>query len=158
MNKAFLILAIVFCIVSCTSDRKEKQEQREPPVAQEKKELDSLPWNTVYNEQTQKLELQHNDVSTEGLDVAAVIRAINKKYPNIKLEAVASSNDTLITRIDDAMYLTQQMGTAGAETYFAEVTYALTELPGIKAVRFDFEEGDHAMPGSYSRASFKDFR
>jgi len=37
----------------------------------------------------------------------------------------------------------------------ATATYTLTEAKGINYVDFDFEEGDHAVPGTYSRESFK---
>jgi hypothetical protein len=36
----------------------------------------------------------------------------------------------------------------------AIATYTLTEMAGIKYVHYDFEEGDHAEPGTYSRANF----
>ena len=51
-------------------------------------------------------------------------------------------------------YLTERMGSTGAEEYLAAATFTLTEYKGIKSVRFLFEEGDHAVPGIYSRESF----
>ena len=37
------------------------------------------------------------------------------------------------------------------------MTYSLTEAPGVRGVNFAFPEGDHAMPGEYTRESFPDF-
>jgi hypothetical protein len=48
------------------------------------------------------------------------------------------------------------MGSSGPTTYFAEAVFNLTEIPGIHYVSFDFEEGDHAQPGTFNRESFKD--
>jgi hypothetical protein len=38
--------------------------------------------------------------------------------------------------------------------FLAEATFALTEIEGIKAVNFNFQEGDHAAPGTYTRNDF----
>jgi hypothetical protein len=74
--------------------------------------------------------------------------------PTIKLEYIKSSGDTIFIRIPDANYLTQQMGSSGAEAYLAELVYDCTEIPGIRLVNLDFEEGDHAQPGTYKREDF----
>ncbi len=46
------------------------------------------------------------------------------------------------------------MGSSGAETYLAEVTFNLTEINGINFIDIQFPEGDHASPGIYSRTDF----
>lgn len=51
-------------------------------------------------------------------------------------------------QIINAEYLTQRMGSSGAQDYLASVTYTLTENKQIKKVNFFFEEGDQAVPGS----------
>ncbi len=48
------------------------------------------------------------------------------------------------------------MGTTGADDYMSTTTFTLTELRGIKYVNFAFEEGDHAVPGTYSRKYYID--
>jgi hypothetical protein len=65
-------------------------------------------------------------------------------------------NGVALVEVADADYLTQKMGTTGAHYYLTEATYSLTEAPGVRAVNFMFEEGDHAAPGVYTRESFKD--
>ncbi|WP_374166858.1 hypothetical protein [Arcticibacter sp. MXS-1] len=104
------------------------------------------------------MKLVHSSGSASFSSVEAAIAAINKKYPQIKLQYVGRRGDTVVTRIPEASYLTQEIGTAGAEVYFAEATFSLTEVPAINAVTFNFEEGDHAMPGTYSRKSFEDLK
>jgi len=46
------------------------------------------------------------------------------------------------------------MGTWGADQFVISTTYSFSELAGIKYVSFTFIEGDHAMPGVYSRNSW----
>jgi len=64
------------------------------------------------------------------------------------------SRDTVYIKVNNSDELTQRSGTAGAMMYLAKATYNLTELNGILYVNMDFEEGDHAMPGTFSRKYF----
>jgi spore germination protein GerM len=74
----------------------------------------------------------------------------------VRLVFIKSSGDTAYLKIPDATYLTQQMGSTGPRLFLSGLVYTLTSLPGINYVNLDFEEGDHAAPGTYSRESFKD--
>lgn len=76
--------------------------------------------------------------------------------PQVKLLNV--KNHTASVEVINAEYLTQRMGSSGAQAYLASVTFTLTENPEIKKVNFIFEEGDHAMPGIYSRSDFKNYK
>jgi hypothetical protein len=46
------------------------------------------------------------------------------------------------------------MGSAGAAEFLATATLTLTEYDNDKFVDFNFETGDHANPGMYSREGF----
>lgn len=84
----------------------------------------------------------------------SVMSFLNAKFPNVQLAFVKASNDTLFIKIPESTYLTQQMGSSGPSYFFAEVVYNLTEINGVRYVNFDFDEGDHASPGTMSRDSF----
>lgn len=84
-----------------------------------------------------------------------MITLTNNLYPEVELQFKKISGDTLYVKIPESNYLTQQMGTTGAEMYMANATFNLTELPGIKYVNFDFNEGDHAAPATLSRGNFE---
>jgi len=75
--------------------------------------------------------------------------------PRIRLQSVAAGVAHI--EIINAEYLTQRMGTSGAQNYLAATTFSLTETPGVRAVDFVFPPGDHAAPGVYTRESFKDY-
>jgi len=66
------------------------------------------------------------------------------------------SKNTAYIKIVNDFYLTQQMGTTGADAFLAKATFTLTEYEGVDSVYFIFEEGDHAIPGKYSREDFKE--
>ena len=91
----------------------------------------------------------------DTLSVNTILSHINSSNPTIVLEQVRVTADTLFLRITDAHYLTQQMGSSGPDVYIAEVVYNFTELPGIRFVHLDFEEGDHAQPGLFKREDFE---
>jgi hypothetical protein len=76
--------------------------------------------------------------------------------PKVKLLNV--KDHTAFLEVINAEYLTQRIGSLGAQAYLASVTSTLTENPQIKKVNFIFEEGDHAMPGTYTREDFKNYK
>jgi len=81
---------------------------------------------------------------------------VKTDFPRITLQKVEQQVANI--EIANDQYLTQKMGSSGAQDYLAGVTYTLTENPGVKSVNFIFTAGDHAMPGVYSRESFTAYR
>jgi hypothetical protein len=113
-----------------------------------------LPYNASYNEATQKIELNQTVIQGNSLNVEEMLNAINIKYPKIALKFLSQKSDTIYVKIANAAYLGEQMGSSGSMIFLAEATFALTEIEGIKAVNFNFQEGDHAAPGTYTRNDF----
>ena len=93
-------------------------------------------------------------MSPDSLSTGNLLQVLNSTYPNVELSYLKTSGDTLFVKVNKSTYLTQRMGTSGAEAYLAEVTYNLTELTGINFVDINFKMGDHAEPGTYSRTDF----
>lgn len=73
-------------------------------------------------------------------------------FPSLKL--VKIEEQAAVVEVVNSEYLTQKMGTTGAEDYLASATYTITENPAVHEVNFVFTEGDHAVPGVYTRDSF----
>ena len=115
-----------------------------------------LPYVVQFDERTQNLSLVQTSKIREKLKASDMVRLLNAKYARLQLQLIRTSQDTAFLKIDDANQLTQSMGSAGAQAYLAELTFALTEVSGIKHVKLDFQEGDHAMPGVYQRSDFQD--
>ncbi len=95
--------------------------------------------------------------SLESQTLNQVIEKLNGENPQIQIVLNRISNDTAFVQINDSEFLTEQCGTAGADSYLASVIYNLTEFKNIEYVNFDFELGDHATPGTYSRTDFIKF-
>jgi len=162
MKKLNLMLVAAVLLVACQSEPGKKEQNKEQEVMSSNpktsEKLLVLPWTAIYNPETGEMELKNNPESdASNLTIQDMVDAINIKYPQILLSHQRKHNDTLDVSIENSNYLTQQIGTAGAQAYLAEATFALTELEGIHAVNFLFKEGDHAVPKTYSRFSFKGF-
>lgn len=96
-----------------------------------------LPYRPLENATPQLLIEALNDLlKTAGLPEVTLLRI---------------EENTAFVHIRDDEHLTQKMGSAGATSYIQAVTYTLCSLPDIAYVDFDFREGDHAVPGRYSR-------
>ena len=151
MNKYFIILLAVITLASCKNSGDKNVVEVDTAAAS-----NIYSWEADLSDSTGGLQMKK--VATGGpdsLEVHAVIRFLNNSNPQIQLQLVKTSNDTIYVKIPDANYLTQQMGSSGPSFFFAETVYNLTEIPGFKYVNFDFEEGDHAAPGTLNRDSFK---
>ncbi|MEO6818785.1 MAG: hypothetical protein ABI266_02455 [Ginsengibacter sp.] len=98
------------------------------------------------------------DSKVETLTAEEITNELNKNFDDIPLQFVKTSHDTAFVKITDSQKFTNQIGSTGAYNYMATVVYNLTEIKNIRFVKFDFKEGDHALPGVFSREDFKNLR
>lgn len=155
MKKIFHPLIVLLFFTACQSNEESTSataSQADSVITPET--VLELPYNAQFNEQTQKVELNATQQKGTKLNMSEMVSAINIKYPEIKLELLKTGHDTAYVKIDNAAFLSERLGSAGAMVYLAESTFAITEIPGIKAVNFNFKEGDHASPGTYTRQNF----
>ena len=165
MRIIFSILFITM-LASCTNNANNKTENdstriREIPAdstevsIEELDEEDFYVWKVDAEGKTIRKNPKLSDAS---LGVDTLIIGLNEMYPNVKLEKVKLSHDTLYTQIKNSDYLTERMGSAGPEAYIAQAVLNLTTAQGVKFVRIDFEMGSHAMRDTWSKENFKDYK
>jgi hypothetical protein len=104
----------------------------------------------------QKLQAPANKIDT--FSSAHLVDLLNENFPDIHLDLIKVSHDTIYVKIPDSKKLTQEIGDTGADDYLAATTYTLTEPKNIKFVNIALKAGDHAEPGVYSREDFKELR
>lgn len=150
MHRLLFILAACMLAVAC-KNKSDSAEENEDTTAS----IENFYWQSQLNDSTGMLEMT-KVTTTDTISPQAIVAFLNKEHQNIQLEYTRTSNDTVYLRIPDATYLTQQMGSSGPQMYLSKVIYNFTELPGIKEVTLEFEEGDHASPGTFNRESFKE--
>ena len=140
-------------ILACNN----KAEKQETETIDSTKTVAPSSWTASLNDSSGRLEMKKNEFQgPDSLTASSVIKFLNMQNPSVQLVFVKQSSDTLYIKIPAATFLTQQMGSTGATMYLANAVYNLTEIPGIAKINFDFEEGDHASPGTLTRESFRD--
>ena len=173
INKSELFIVLAFPIallLSCSTGNKE--ENVNPDVEIEDTVFESVTTGSedsglyVQNksllwhvDDTKGFKLQKP--KAPGIDTMSaknLIQIINSNYDSIHLDYIKTSHDTIYVHIPHSEMLTERIGSTGAEMFMASSTWSLTELKGVRYVHYDFEEGDHASPGVYSRNNFKNFQ
>lgn len=94
----------------------------------------------------------------EVTDPQSVVNGINSIYPDIHLEYIKQSNDTVYAAIDSAFSFTNDMGSSGASEYLSTVVVNLTTLKNVNYVNLDFPEGSHASPGVFAKSAFEKYK
>jgi hypothetical protein len=120
-------------------------------------EIDTIKYIWIYD-YADEIPVRLTDVNPDTLTPEKLIYLINKfrGQDKIILKLVKVSRDTIYVAIKESTYLTQSMGTSGADDYVSTTVYTLTELKDIEYVNLNFTEGDHARPGTYSRQYYID--
>jgi hypothetical protein len=163
INTIAVLFISAFIIYACEQNKNSKIPDNKDTVELVKFKADSITikndmhyyWEAVPDDKSNRLIMKRlQPLSDDSLTTAHLISRINSRYDHIKLQFVKISNDTVFVKIRQADFLTQQMGSTGADMYLTEATYNLSELNNIGYVHFDFKNGDHASPGTYSRADF----
>ena len=150
MKTGFLLYGILLLLVSCGSNQTEEPDVNNNNLSEQQS------WQASLDDSSGNIVLNRNGAPLpDTLSIDAIKAFLNSRYPNIQLQVLRQSGDTLYVQIPEATYLTQQMGSTGPEMYFGEAVYNLTEIPGIRFINFALAEGDHAGPDTYNRDSFK---
>ena len=136
MKQWCISLSFLIFLLSCNNDAKNTSsedsidnsgvegsdtavEQKEPVVTDKKL---FYIWQV---DAEGKTKTRNPSLQSSFYNVDTLITGLNENYPKIKLEKTRLGHDTLFTRIDNAQYLTEQMGSAGAEQYVAQVVLNL---------------------------------
>ena len=162
MKTTLILLGLILLAIGCTTRRQgngatDDTDDKSEVVSERSVVYDSLEaiWKYDFNQQTEAYEVtQLRSVDKESLTGETIEKIINKAWPGVQIKFIRTSNDTAYISIPDSKVLTQQMGSAGSESFMVSTTFSFTELKGIHFVSYDFEEGDHAVPGVYNRNSW----
>lgn len=160
--KRLALLFYVLMIVSCNNNQSGKEGVVQPqPIATVAKPDSShlikdshYFWSAELDQKGKLVMKKDSPISADSLTPGLIIMKLNNAFPENQLEFVKISSDSIFVKIRNSSFLTQQMGSSGAEGYLGAVTYNLSELKNINYINIKFKEGDHASPGTYSRIDF----
>src|SRR5690606_23469682 len=134
----YLGLAPLLFTAACNNEPTTSQDEADTAaMAREPKMNDSaamtlvepsiqpLPHIVPYDDNTGKFHIDNNPASEAVEYTAKALEgALNHKYAETQLRAGERLKDTIYLHIDDPFYLTQSIGSAGANSYLAEATFA----------------------------------
>ncbi len=169
MIKQLFVAIILFLFISCSSNSTESEnsgveiedtvyESQNNPGADSAVVIKNAPsiWSADFEEATNTYKIHKPaNARMDTLSGGKLVSLINVSWDSIHLNFDKISHDTIYVSIPDSRYLTENIGSTGAENYMATATFSLTEMKGIKFVNYKFKGGDHASPGVYSRDDFK---
>ncbi len=152
MNFFLTLICAALFIISCGPNKADQ------PMEDNKTNSAIIyAWKATLNDITGEIEIKKTEATNlDSLSLDSVIDFINARDSSVHLYLIKKTNDTVYLKIPAAAPLTQQMGSTGSTVYMAELVYNLTEIPGIRYINLNFKAGDHALPGTFSRDSFKD--
>jgi hypothetical protein len=96
----------------------------------------------------------------KGAGFKEIIAELNSRFrkeggPEIRFEK--KDRGTVYLTISDEEMLGERMGSQGALSYMAAVTYSLTSVQGVDCVFFAIGQSDHAAPGKYCKKNLEPF-
>lgn len=151
----FIAISIIFKIMSYYVNKNAESRYENTEQLQDSTTLAEL-WKFEFDSAANDMQIVTlRSFDKDTLQTATVVNFLNQQYPEVKLEYIKTTADTVFTKIPDSDYLSQHMGSAGADFYLKSATYLLTDLKGINYASFDFPEGDHAVPGVYKRQDWE---
>jgi hypothetical protein len=161
MKKIYFATVIFSTVISCNTKQSDKKAiDKDTAVLNSFTDSNTIKtdahyfWSAELAPKKGVIMKKTRPVAADSLTQTNIIQLLNETYPDIPLQFTKLSSDTLFVKIKNSNYLTQQMGSSGPEVYLADVTYNLTEIPGINFVAIIFKAGDHASPDIYSRTDF----
>lgn len=148
MKRTLIIISIFAILVGGCGNRPRNADTQEVTFVN-----NTSVWSVEYDIDNDKFYLVRGNLLDEVKhDIEKTILAWNENSA-IKIEFTKIDNGMLYVKIPDAEKLTQRMGSTGAMQILASLVYTLTEK--YPYVYIDFDEGDHASPGMFSRNSFR---
>ena len=164
MNSRLIIyLGILITLSNCKNKIDKNQQLKNideiesKNVYKEEKSSETPLWVYHFDDEINDFKIKRSrDFKNDTLTPSIITKIINKSWPKVQIKLDKIDNDTAFVFIPESNYLTQSMGTTGAEEFMVSCTYSFTELTNVNYVKFKFIEGDHAVPGVYSRTSWKD--
>lgn len=144
-----VIILLIFLFFSCSNDDK-KISENGYAVSDT-----LLAWETNADSMIMK---RDTAVPDSAITIKRIINGLNEKYPEIQIDVIKQSGDTIYVELPDAEYLGNQMGSAGSSAWFADAVINLTSVPGINYVSFKMDMYSHASGGVISQEEYKGWK
>jgi hypothetical protein len=98
------------------------------------------------------------EVPDSAFTATRIVNGLNQKYPEVQLQLIKQSNDTLYVTVPNNEFLGERMGNAGAVSWFSDAVLNLTGVPGVTYVNMQMEKRSHALPGVFKKEDVKGYQ
>lgn len=163
--KNIILLAVMMAIISCNGNKEKETNIGTPIEDVPDNSTSNKPMSTseesklyVWKADYDYTKVQNTSIQPTQINADSLIKGLNGLYENVLLQKEKISGDTIYTYITNSEYLTNQMGSSGAEVYIADAVLNLSELPGVKYVSIKMKEGSHAQSGVWTKQNFEKYK
>lgn len=113
----------------------------------------------VYDVNTEtKTWKRFTEVPDSAFTAIRIVNGLNQKYPEVPLQFLKQSNDTLYVAVPNNEFLGERMGNDGASSWFSDVVLNLTGVPGVTYVNMKMDRRSHASPGVFKKENVKGYQ
>ena len=152
MHFSFLLIFTAAFVISCNSNE-DKAESAERPSWNHTDTV--IIWSADADQSTRKRLFMPED----SINIAEpLINGINDLWPEAGVYIKGQRNDTLIIGLRNETWLTDQIGSDGAEAFLSFAALNLLELKGVNHIYFDLIPGVHAAADTWEDQDFADWK
>lgn len=153
MKNRYLVLAALVLVTACKCGN----DRNQPTAADSTLVIpDTL---LVYDVDAESKTINpYTEVPDSAFTAERVVNGLNAKYPDVQLQLLRQGGDTVFVAVPQSEHLGERMGSAGAMAWYADAVLNLSAIPGVRYVNIEMEKHSHALPGTFSKEDFPDFK
>jgi hypothetical protein len=153
MNISHLIIVAIVLVTACKCNNDQQEPITEDSILVIPDTL--LVYDVNTDTRTWK---KFTEVPDSAFTASRIVNGLNQKYPEVQLQLIKQSNDTLYVTVPNNEFLGEQMGNAGAVSWFSDAVLNLTGVPGVTYVNMQMEKRSHALPGVFTKENVKGYQ
>lgn len=153
MKISHLIIVAIVLITACKCNNDQQQPTAEDSILVIPDTL--LVYDVNTDTRTWK---KFTEVPDSAFTAIRIVNGLNQKYPEVQLQLIKQSNDTLYVIVPNNEFLGERMGNAGAVSWFSDAVLNLTGVPGVTYVNIQMEKRSHALPGVFTKENVKGYQ
>ncbi len=153
MKISHLIIVAIVLITACKCNNDQQEPTAEDSILVIPDTL--LVYDVNTDTRTWK---KFTEVPDSAFTAIRIVNGLNQKYPEVQLQLIKQSNDTLYVIVPNNEFLGERMGNAGAVSWFSDAVLNLTGVPGVTYVNIQMEKRSHALPGVFTKENVKGYQ
>lgn len=153
MKISHLIIVSIVLITACKCNNDQNRPTAEDSILVIPDTL------LVYDVNTEtKTWKRFTEVPDSAFTATRIVNGLNQKYPEVQLQLLKQSNDTLYVAVPNNEFLGERMGNDGASSWFSDAVLNLTGVPGVTYVNLHMDRRSHASPGVFTKENVKGYK